>query len=265
MKKEKKYNRVYFTPECIQEAAQTISEYADKEQRKFQQHRLKTSTGDVSWTYDNEEEIFADYREGVDYAVYRKSFPGLDLGLTWFDTQSTEVEIQASTRQQIETVFQVFEKYAPECKLPEPPKPEPQESPAPTIFIGHGRSEQWRDLKDHLHDQHGHEVVAYEVGARAGHTVRDVLEDMLTKSSLAILVMTGEDETGDGKLRARQNVVHEIGLFQGKLGFSKAIVLLEEGTEEFSNIQGIHQLRYSKNNIKETFGDVLATLRREFG
>lgn len=76
--------------------------------------------------------------------------------------------------------------------------------------------------------------------------------------------MTGEDATSQGNIRARQNVVHEAGLFQGKLGFERAIVLLEEGVEEFSNIHGIVQIRFSKGKIRETFGDVLATLRREF-
>jgi predicted nucleotide-binding protein len=87
---------------------------------------------------------------------------------------------------------------------------------------------------------------------------------MLSKSSFAILVITGEDDTGAGKVRARQNVVHEAGLFQGKLGFQRAIVLLEEGVEEFSNMQGIEYIPFKKGAIKETFGDVLATLRREF-
>ncbi len=77
--------------------------------------------------------------------------------------------------------------------------------------------------------------------------------------------MTGEDTMEDGTIRARQNVIHEIGLFQGRLGFTKAVVLKEEGTEEFSNLYGVHQIRYSKGNIKETFGDVLAVLKREFG
>ena len=76
--------------------------------------------------------------------------------------------------------------------------------------------------------------------------------------------MTGEDETANGKPRARQNVIHETGLFQGRLGFNRAIMLLEEGVEEFSNIQGIEQIRFNRGNIKETFGDILATLRREF-
>jgi predicted nucleotide-binding protein len=88
---------------------------------------------------------------------------------------------------------------------------------------------------------------------------------MLKASSVALLVMTGEDETNEGKLRARENVVHETGLFQGRLGFSRAVVLLEQGTEEFSNIHGIEQIRFAKGNIKEAFGDVLAFLEREIG
>ena len=59
--------------------------------------------------------------------------------------------------------------------------------------------------------------------------------------------------------------MHESGLFQGKLGFSRAIILLEDGTEEFSNIAGLQQIRFSKGKIKESFGDVLAVLKRELG
>ena len=75
--------------------------------------------------------------------------------------------------------------------------------------------------------------------------------------------MTGEDEQTDGKVRARENVVHEVGLFQGKLGFSRAIVLLEEGCEEFSNIHGLGQIRFPKGNIAAKFEDIRAVLERE--
>jgi hypothetical protein len=54
-------------------------------------------------------------------------------------------------------------------------------------------------------------------------------------------------------------------LFQGRLGFTNAIALVEEGANELSNIHGINQLRFDRGRMKETFGDVLATLRREFG
>jgi predicted nucleotide-binding protein len=171
--------------------------------------------------------------------------------------EHSTVTISAPTRKEIELVSAVFEKNAEACKLPG------EDLAAFKIFIGHGHSDLWKELKDHLRDQHQMEVEAYEIGSRAGHSIRDILEQMLDRSSMAFLVMTGEDRLEDGKLNPRLNVVHETGLFQGRLGFLRAIVLLEEGTEAFSNIDGIHQIRFQKGNIREAFGDVVAAIRRE--
>ena len=212
-------------------------------------------------SYDTDEEFFADYRKPFSNALYGLGWFYFNIKASIYE-RNTRITVRARERKQIEASFEVFERNAERCKLPPlPEKPKLR----PIIFIGHGGSEQWRNLKDHLHEKHGYEVEAYEIGARAGHAIRDILEEMLDKTSFAILVMTGEDKTEDGSMRARQNVVHELGLFQGKLGFTKAIVLLEDGTEEFSNIHGINQIRYGQGNIKETFGEVLATLKREFG
>jgi hypothetical protein len=38
-------------------------------------------------------------------------------------------------------------------------------------------------------------------------------------------------------------------LFQGRLGFDRATVLLEEGCEKFSNIHGLGRIRFPKGNI----------------
>jgi len=37
--------------------------------------------------------------------------------------------------------------------------------------------------------------------------------------------MTAEDATSEGNIRVRQNVIHEAGLFQWRLGFDKFIIL----------------------------------------
>jgi predicted nucleotide-binding protein len=223
---------------------------------------LTLSRGSDSLGFDSLHEFIAEYDQGCDYAHV---WVGHGTHLAYeFEVvvrgRDTSVEVKAD-RPQIARVLNVFTAAAPGAAL----APEPEPEIEPVVFIGHGGSAQWRDLKDHLHELHGYVVEAYETGARAGHAIRDILESMLTSSSFAILVMTAEDEQRDGTMRARQNVVHEVGLFQGKLGFARAIVLLEEGTEEFSNIHGLNQIRYSKGNIRETYGDVLATLRREFG
>jgi hypothetical protein len=141
---------------------------------------------------------------------------------------------------------------------------DPSEQSTINVFIGHGRDPQWRDLKDHLQDQHGILVTAYEVGPRAGLSVKEILQKMLSESSFAVLTLTGEDIHEDGEVHARENVVHELGLFQGRFGFTRAVALVEEGVKEFSNIKGINQIRFAKGHIRETFGDILATIKREF-
>ncbi len=59
------------------------------------------------------------------------------------------------------------------------------------------------------------------------------------------------------------NVVHEAGLFQGRLGFTRAILLLEDGCEEFSNVQGLGQIRFPRGNIRAAFEEVRQVLERE--
>lgn len=178
--------------------------------------------------------------------------------IIWFDLdKSTSVDVELTSRADIQRVFQVFERNLSESTIVVEPEPI-------RVFIGHGRDSQWRDLKDHLHDMHGFAVEAYEIGPRAGQSVKEVLQGMLNDSSFALLVHTAEDLHADGELHARENVIHELGLFQGCLGFQKAIAVLEEGVREFSNILGINQLRFPKGRIRETFGDVIATIRREF-
>ena len=75
--------------------------------------------------------------------------------------------------------------------------------------------------------------------------------------------MTGEDEQADGSLHARENVIHEAGLFQGRLGFNRAIILLEDGCQKFSNIHGLGHIRFPKGDIKASFEEIRRVLKRE--
>ena len=131
------------------------------------------------------------------------------------------------------------------------------------IFIGHGQSPLWRELKDFIHNRLSLEWDEFNRIPVAGTTNIARLSDMLSSASFALVVLTGEDELSDGATQARMNVIHEAGLFQGRLGFNKAIVLLEDGCKEFSNIEGLSQLRFPKNKISAIFEDVRAVLERE--
>jgi predicted nucleotide-binding protein len=118
-------------------------------------------------------------------------------------------------------------------------------------------------LKDFVHDRLRLPWDEFNRVPVAGLTNIQRLTEMLDEAAIALLVLTAEDERTDGSMAARQNVVHEAGLFQGRLGFTRAIVLLEDGCSEFSNIEGLGQIRFPDGRIGAAFEEVRRVLERE--
>ena len=71
------------------------------------------------------------------------------------------------------------------------------------VFIGHGRSPVWKDLKDFIQDRLGLTWDEFNRVPVAGITNIARLSQMLDTAAIAFLVMTAEDEQHDGKLHAR--------------------------------------------------------------
>ena len=131
------------------------------------------------------------------------------------------------------------------------------------VFIGHGHSHLWMELRHFIEKKLNLSCVEFNSETPAGKSNKERLEAMLAEACFAFLVMTAEDEHGDGTLHSRENVIHEAGLFQGRLGFDRAIVVLEENCVPFSNIEGLGQIRFPKTNIKAAFEEVRDVLLRE--
>jgi predicted nucleotide-binding protein len=255
MYKRKYYYNTRFSPTVIEEAFNLYLSEFKLGSDKGGFVSLEIEEEDQTWDYDTLEEFLAEYSNAESYCLQHSAQKGrIIIG---GNHHSLRIQVELSKRSAIESIFNIFEKNLDKSSIQ-------VESEPIKIFIGHGHSKQWWELKNHLHDQHGFEVSAYEIGPRAGLSVKEVLETMLNESSFAVVVLTGEDIDNEGELHARENVIHELGLFQGYLGFKRAIVLLEHGVKEFSNILGLNQIRFSKGHIRETFGDVLATIKREF-
>jgi predicted nucleotide-binding protein len=140
------------------------------------------------------------------------------------------------------------------------PKPQLKSDGLGKIFIGHGRSKIWARLQIFLKDDLNLQTLTFEDESRTSQSIVNILNEFLDNSSLAILVMTAEDNTAEGTSRARQNVIHEAGLFQGRLGFDKVIILKQNEIEEFSNIAGLQYIPFSGDNIEQCFYE----LQRKF-
>jgi predicted nucleotide-binding protein len=131
------------------------------------------------------------------------------------------------------------------------------------VFIGHGRSAAWTRIDAHLREDLALPTVNYESASRVGLPIATVLEEMLAQATFAILVLTAEDQTAEGVMRTRQNVVHEAGLFQGRLGFRRAILLIERGVQNFSNSAGLQHIAFDGNAIESCFPALRRVLERE--
>lgn len=254
MKKSKNYYHCKFSITTIRKASDFFIKTLNSE-KITEPQTLEITKNNETWDYDNMKEFLAEYKTSTEYKFYH--FQDKKEFYISGDNHLATIIVESNKRDEIEGIFNIFEENLDESIIKiekEPIK----------IFIGHGHNPQWRDLKDHLHEKHGFEVITYEIGPRAGLSIKDVLKSMINESSFALLLLTGEDLDNEGNLHARENVIHELGLFQGSLGFEKAIAILEKEVTEFSNILGINQVRFSKGNIKETFGEILSIIRREF-
>jgi len=131
------------------------------------------------------------------------------------------------------------------------------------VFIGHGRSLVWHQLKGFLADMLHLACDEFNSEAVAGTSTTERLQTLLEDAGFAFLVMTAEDTHADDSTHARENVIHEAGLFQGRLGFKRAIILLEDGCAQFSNIHGLSHIGFPKGNLEPAFEKIRQVLERE--
>ena len=131
------------------------------------------------------------------------------------------------------------------------------------VFIGHGRSAEWLKLRIFLSQTLGLLCDEFNLEPTAGMQTASRIESMLTSARMAFLVMTAEDRHADGTLHARENVVHEIGLFQAALGSKRAIVMLESGCARFSNLDGLTTINFPSQDIMARSEEIRGVLTRE--
>jgi predicted nucleotide-binding protein len=258
---------VKFPPDTFSEIVTAINKISKEGVGEFGFNTVRLK--DDTWSFDSIDEFLFEYGHECQEAKFLFHInPGSKQQVkvfiqAWIPNYSS-VEITAQNRETIAQMMSIFDRAYEYNKMTDDAILKYINGEV-RIFIGHGRNPAWKEIKDHLKEQHGFDVISYETGARGGYSIKETLENIKNEASFALIVHTAENKMADGTIHARDNVLHETGIFQGVLGFTRAIVLLEEGCSEFSNIAGVHQVRFSKGNIKESFGEVLAILRREFG
>jgi sugar/nucleoside kinase (ribokinase family) len=131
------------------------------------------------------------------------------------------------------------------------------------VFIAHGRNPEWLAVQRFVEDRFKVPVYSFESSSWSGHQVTEALSDCLERCSFAICVLTAEDLTADGLWLARQNVIHEIGLFQGRHGFDRVVVLAEEGCDFIPPSAKRYTIPFPHNEIHRVFYQVDEMIRSQ--
>jgi predicted nucleotide-binding protein len=113
------------------------------------------------------------------------------------------------------------------------------------VFIVHGRREGPREAVARLIEKLRLNPIILHEQASEGRTIIEKFEGH-SEVGYAVVLLTGDDRGGLAEaepstyqLRARQNVIHELGYFLGKLGRRRVCVLYEHGVEIPSDYQGV--------------------------
>ncbi|MFD7713754.1 PfkB family carbohydrate kinase [Streptomyces sp. NPDC059785] len=129
------------------------------------------------------------------------------------------------------------------------------------VFVAHGRSPQWLAVKAFVEERFGAPVYSFESDSWGSRPVTEALTEYLHRCSFAVCVLTAEDATGDGHLVARQNVIHEIGLFQGFRGVDRVLVLLEDGCDSVPAAAAEFTVTFPRNAISQALWPLGQALR----
>ncbi len=129
------------------------------------------------------------------------------------------------------------------------------------VFISHGRSKEWYKILAFL--EKDLQIASLELAQEPhlGRTVLQKLNEESNKCCVAIIVMTGDDIVSNDEIRARENVMHEIGYFQGKYGLGNVILLHEEGVNIPSNIHGLGYIGFPKDTAEAALGAITRELK----
>jgi predicted nucleotide-binding protein len=114
------------------------------------------------------------------------------------------------------------------------------------VFIVHGHDGELKESTARLVTKLGLEPIILHEQANRGRTIIEKFADHAEQAGFAIVLLSTDDEgrsretpSNPLKLRARQNVVFEMGFFFAKLGRGRVRAVYKPGVEQPSDIHGI--------------------------
>ena len=129
MKKEKTYHETRFSADVLSEAEKIFQNLSEDNEGKEQYCKFTIDKREARWTYDSLQEFLAEYRTSTGDAYFIIHNSVIDITLSIRDRSAT-LSVSAPSRDEIETIFELFEKNLDACSLKTQPKIFVNRSPA---------------------------------------------------------------------------------------------------------------------------------------
>jgi len=200
----------------IQETTRDVFGHNSPEFREYQYYKIWK--GGYSWADDDE------------YSRQSKFEAGIPETLTMLEGLITRLEEKKEDLLPIEATGAPTEK----------PPPSPKQ-----VFVVHGRDEGVKQAVARFLEKLDLQPIILHEQPSKGRTIIEKFEEY-SDVAYAIVLFTGDDRGGlkdappdKYKLRARQNVILELGFFLGRLGRRRVCCLYRESVEVPSDYQGV--------------------------
>ncbi|MFC7549996.1 PfkB family carbohydrate kinase [Plantactinospora sp. GCM10030261] len=132
----------------------------------------------------------------------------------------------------------------------------------PGVFIAHDNHPQWLRVRDFLEQRC--RLPTVELASASGRDPdQERLTAALARCGFAVCLLSAKHPAPSGRGWTDQNTVHQAGMFQGRYGFGRVAILVEEGCDTFSNISGLIRLDFASGRITRTFVELERMLKRE--
>ena len=192
-------------------------------------------------------DLYGDFQAIETEASVKMAMGPLNLKPNFFGRQQLE--------RLVRDIDQAFEIRA-NSELQQPIRDKPR-----SVFVTHGRAQDWRAVKDYIENDVQLKTIELAQQPNLGRTVIEKLLDTADECDSAVIVMTGDDVTDQGEARVRENVMHEIGFFQGRYGRNRVILLHEDNVNVPTNLSGVVYSAFPKGRVEACFHLLLRELK----
>lgn len=112
------------------------------------------------------------------------------------------------------------------------------------VFIVHGHDNEPKEAVARLLPLLGLNPIILHEQANKGRTLIQKFREVAADAGFAVVLLTPDDQMADGRKRARQNVILELGFFLGALGPERVVAIVKGDVERPSDFDGVVYLPY---------------------